>query len=410
MNHNVNPPQKRFCIYCDPYEVSASHILEKIDAVLARLVPRSFPNLGLPRKAQAWLRSTVLRNLFSILLSLGIMKEVSIEDTDEGIYNRSRVIAQEAASRGITVRSIRLFGRSTAHFSLQIDSHKEFFEVLPHVTSGYIATIDFDDKAHLKSVLSTNKLPVARGRAFKYVSEALYYIRQELNYPLVVKPRAGSLSKHTVCNIHDETELREAFRIAQIISREVIVEEYIPGKVYRATIVDGTLVAVCEREKAHVIGDGYSSIEELIKVKNTSNRRGPLHKKNYTLHHLTVSEKTHALLRTAGLAITSVPATRVKVYVHDKILMTAGADIHDVTDLVHSEIADILKKVYELCKAPIIGIDCIFDNIARSPKQQRCAILEVNSIPYIDMHHFPSTGKPRNVAGALLDYCVKVRR
>ncbi|MDP3790961.1 MAG: hypothetical protein Q8R38_02835 [Candidatus Omnitrophota bacterium] len=30
-------------------------------------------------------------------------------------------------------------------------------------------------------------------------------------------------------------------------------------------------------------------------------------------------------------------------------------------------------------------------------------IIEANSLPYIDMHHFPVTGAPRNVAGAILD-------
>ena len=29
--------------------------------------------------------------------------------------------------------------------------------------------------------------------------------------------------------------------------------------------------------------------------------------------------------------------------------------------------------------------------------QQECAVLEANSLPYIDMHHYPVTGKPRNV-------------
>jgi cyanophycin synthetase len=60
--------------------------------------------------------------------------------------------------------------------------------------------------------------------------------------------------------------------------------------------------------------------------------------------------------------------------------------------------------VYALCQAPLIGIDFISPDISRPYREQKCAILEVNSLPYIDMHHYPVSGKERNVAGQVLDY------
>jgi len=35
--------------------------------------------------------------------------------------------------------------------------------------------------------------------------------------------------------------------------------------------------------------------------------------------------------------------------------------------------------------------------------EQPCAVLELNSVPCIELHHFPSSGRPQNVAGALAD-------
>ena len=32
--------------------------------------------------------------------------------------------------------------------------------------------------------------------------------------------------------------------------------------------------------------------------------------------------------------------------------------------------------------------------------------LEANSLPYIDMHHYPLTGQPRNVAEMVMDYAL----
>jgi len=43
----------------------------------------------------------------------------------------------------------------------------------------------------------------------------------------------------------------------------VIVERYYVGRDHRVLVVDGR-VAVAERVPAHVVGDGKSTIEELI--------------------------------------------------------------------------------------------------------------------------------------------------
>ena len=75
---------------------------------------------------------------------------------------------------------------------------------------------------------------------------------------------------------------------------------------------------------------------------------------------------------------------------------------------MHPENKILFKKVYELCKAPLIGIDFITKDISIPYYEQKCAIIEVNSLPYIDMHHYPVTGKERNVAGRILDYCISL--
>ena len=51
------------------------------------------------------------------------------------------------------------------------------------------------------------------------------------------------------------------------------------------------------------------------------------------------------------------------------------------------------------------GFDFICEDISKPYFEQECAIIEANSCPSIDMHHYPVSGKVRNVAGRLLDYC-----
>jgi hypothetical protein len=40
-------------------------------------------------------------------------------------------------------------------------------------------------------------------------------------------------------------------------------------------------------------------------------------------------------------------------------------------------------------------------------EKQSCGIIELNSLPYIDMHHFPTWGEPINVAGYVCDLVKK---
>ena len=59
----------------------------------------------------------------------------------------------------------------------------------------------------------------------------------------------------------------------------IVVERYLTGKDYRILVVDKRVVAVAERVPAHVVGDGVSTVGELIDVANADPRRGIGHEK-----------------------------------------------------------------------------------------------------------------------------------
>ena len=86
------------------------------------------------------------------------------------------------------------------------------------------------------------------------------------------------------------------------------------------------------------------------------------------------------------------------------MILGCGADIHDATDNMAPENINLFRQVYDICESPIIGIDFIAEDLTVPHQNQKSAILEVNSVPYIDMHHYPVTGQQRDVAGKILDY------
>ena len=363
-----------------------------------RLLENKFPKLlkGIHR--------VILYNLFKALLAVRILREVDILDKDETISNRTLVIAREAARRGVTVKSFKFFGKeSTNFFSINIKNKKIFFEVLPTADIAEISKIDFDDKYKLKQILKSNKLPYAEGECFCGIKTALAYAKKS-GFPLVVKPRNSSLSKHIVCNIQNEADLKKAIKIAQIISRYFIVEKFIEGDVYRATLVNHKMAACCMREAPNVVGDGINTIAELIKIKNEHPWRGEAHQKNFTLRKISAGENARSFLTKQGLDMESVLPKGTKARLHNKIILKCGADIHDKTDEIHPDNVALFQKISRLCDTPLVGLDFICQDISLPHHRQECAVLEANSLPYIDMHHYPLTGQPRNVAGLIVDY------
>ncbi len=91
------------------------------------------------------------------------------------------------------------------------------------------------------------------------------------------------------------------------------------------------------------------------------------------------------------------------MYLHNKVVLACGADIHDKTDVVHPDTKSLFLELSRILNVAIVGIDFICQDISKSYREQPCAIIEANSLPYIDMHHFPVTGTLRDVAGYVID-------
>ena len=161
------------------------------------------------------------------------------------------------------------------------------------------------------------------------------------------------------------------------------------------------------REAPNVIGDGIHTIADLIKIKNEHPWRGEAHQKNFTLHKIVADENAQVFLAKRELTVETVLPKGTKAYLRDKIILKSGADIHDKTGEVHPDNTALFQKISRLCDAPLVGLDFICQDISQPYHQQECAVLEANSLPYIDMHHYPVTGKPRNVAGLIMDYVLR---
>ena len=113
--------KKNLCFHCDPYRNNSNHISEKLESFFLSPIIFLFRPIEwlLQRFPKFYfiLNKIILIHLFKIFLVLKILQEAEVQDSDESIYNRSLVVVREAKKRGINIKSLKFFGKSTNHFS-----------------------------------------------------------------------------------------------------------------------------------------------------------------------------------------------------------------------------------------------------------------------------------------------------
>lgn len=337
-------------------------------------------------------------HMLDFFVRVGLATKLAEPDDDTQLL--AQMSWKEAKERGIAMYEVRLFSLPRNIFMATLPNGVRFaFEGIPLPGDSDLDRVSWmDDKAELKRRFRKRGFPVAKGGDASSISEARK-IYASVTPPVIAKPSQGSGSRHTVLHINDQQELERAFNVAKQVAPRVILEEELSGAVYRATVVNGVFVAALRRDQPSVVGDGVSTIQELVARENTHpKRQGPY------FHHIALNEATDQELAWQGYTRDTVLAAGERAILHQKINWSVGGTTADVTDDVHPDNLALFEEVASALNASIVGIDFIIDDISRSWKEQeRCGILECNSMPFFDNHHLPFEGKPRNVAAAIWD-------
>lgn len=395
-------PKPKDCIECGGNGVF--HRITFIDVLLKSIVDRIFTGneqKGILSQKLQRLERTIAPTIFNFCIRTGLARKQNEIDSHTSLL--AQMLWKEATQRGIKVWEFRLFGFPRNIFFAEFPNGKRItYEGIPVPPHAIHEVPWLDDKAVMKKHFRILGLPVAKGEAVLTKRKAVEVFKS-MEAPVIVKPRAGSGSRHTTLHIKDEHELIRAFSVAQRVSHRVVVEEELWGAVYRATVVDGKLVAVLRRDQPYVEGDGVNTIHELVKKANTHPARsGPYFSKIKLDDNATTELKWH------GYTVADIPPSGKRVNFHQKVNWSVGGTTADVTDEVHPDNTALFERVAEVLKAPIVGIDFIISDMGRSWKgQERCGIIECNSMPFFDNHHLPFEGKPRNVARAIWDMMEK---
>ncbi len=321
-----------------------------------------------------------------------------VYEPDEKDSWRSKCFWIEAKRRGIKMYEFRL-GPIGDIFVAEYKGKKISFNSLARPEGKESESLSWmDNKGIMKEKFLKEGIPVARGGTAFSHRKALN-IFNKITKPVITKPNLGSRSRHTMIHLNTPTDLIMGFDKAKKLSPLVVIEEELNGYLFRGTLIGGKLAGVVRRDQPEIIGDAIHTVQELLDKENErAERAGPL------FHKIMIDKEANEELARQNVKLSDVVEKGKVVTFSQKTSRGCGGTTTEVTSITHKDNIAMLEHVGTYLNDPLVGVDFIMEDITKSwHEEQHCGIIECNSLPFIDLHHYPLFGKPDNVAGALWD-------
>ena len=193
-----------------------------------------------------------------------------LEDTahDVCLGPSTAAIVRAAHARGIPVRRLN---SGSSLVQLGYGARQRRICTAETDRTSAIAESIAQDKELTRTLLRQAGVPVPSGRPVKDAEDA-WEAAMEIGFPVVVKPQYGNQGRGVITNLSTREQVMTAFVNAREEGTSIMVEKFAPGADYRILVIGGKMVAAASREPAHVIGDGRSTVTQLVEVVNRDPR------------------------------------------------------------------------------------------------------------------------------------------
>lgn len=259
----------------------------------------------------------------------------------------ARLIVDEARLRGIHVEVI---DAEHAYFRLTLGGRSVVCrESLSEMTSAIAMSRCQDKRVTLKLLREAGITVPAQADAGDPAAVEHFLAEQGA---VVVKPVEGEQGKGISVNLSDANEVQAAIERARQFCDRVILEQYCDGQDLRIVVIGFKVVAAAVRRPPVVIGDGRSSVRDLID-KQSRRRQAATHGES----RIPVDDETVRCLNAQAYALDDVPPAEAQVRVRNTANLHTGGTIHDVTAELHPVLCAAAETAAKALDIPVTGLD-----------------------------------------------------
>lgn len=282
----------------------------------------------------------------------------------------TQVLVDEAVRRGI---SVEVGDPSLGELVMAHDGVRHtMLESLTDLTSA-VAFRRCDDKALTRQVMERAGLCVPAGRLATGDAGDRAFLDEWKD--LVVKPVRGEQGWGITVGVTTVDELRAAVDAARDVHPEVLLEQRCPGEDVRVIVIGGEVVAAAVRRPATVVGDGRSTIAELVdRLGGASGAAG--------VGPVTMDETTLAVLTAADHGPDDVLAPGQRLAIRRTANVHTGGTITDITEALHPALAEVCRRAAAALDIPVVGLDLMVPDL----RGAAYVVIEANEQPGLANH------------------------
>ncbi len=314
-----------------------------------------------------------------------------------------RPILKEARRLGVTTSIIDI-SEGIIKFSYGNQSFYSVGDTLPFCRKYKPSLVKNKDAT--KKLLSAHGLCTPKGVLANSFDGAIKKIKEEeLSFPLILKPLDGLRSYGVSWDINSFDQLKNAIIHVKKIrniknslqSKSFLVEEQFSGVEFRVLTLGTEIVACAKRLPAMIIGDGTSTILQLIEMFN---------KNRDDNFKIIIDKIVKETLKKNNLTVNHIPQIDEEIQLRDDVMLAHGGRAIDHSQRVSNELKNICITASQSVGLEYSGIDILIkDTGSNYIIPHEYSIIEVNMHPGHALNEAPLIENPTvNVSKKLLQY------
>ena len=234
-----------------------------------------------------------------------------------------------------------------------------------------------NNKYECKTIMQKNALPVPEAVEWNYNKskcENLNIIFTKLKFPMVLKPINGQSGEKVYVGLENKSDVMNKLGIFLNNKKPFLIEEQVFGNNYRIFVLNNKVLDIVKREPPFVVGDGESTMRELIEENRRINKYG-------------IKTPDWNLIKKQGYKQNTIVPNGKKIIVTLVLHYSNGSTTESLNlNTIHPENIEMFLKINKILGLNVSGIDYMSHNLSIPYTMGDGRILEVNPGPALNIH------------------------